>query len=104
MQRRRELHYEVRFELPPPAVWAILADTERLNQAMGTPFAPYTAVERLDADGRVVRHATKRIGPITLRTNSGAPRFTGDGMLNVLVIFFGTATACRFASAMSTAA
>jgi len=66
-ERRREIHFESRFDHPLEAVWPVFADTERLNQATGTPWMPYTAEEILQPDGSVLRHAKGRMGRYTVR-------------------------------------
>ncbi len=71
MKRHRTIIMESRFDRPPEEIWSIFGDTERLNQAVGTPFAPYTAEDVLQADGSVIRHAHSRVGPFTFRWREG---------------------------------
>jgi class 3 adenylate cyclase len=65
--RTRTIVYEVHYDLPLDEVWPVLTDTERLNQVSGSGFAPYVAEEVLQPDGRVIRHARKRLGFFTWR-------------------------------------
>lgn len=62
---RREAHLTP----PPEAVWPIVADTARVNEAVGSP--PYQVEERVDGEGRVRRIALARVGPFRLRWEEG---------------------------------
>lgn len=62
---RREAHLAP----PPEAVWPIVADTARINEAVGSPR--YEVEERVDAEGRVRRIALARVGPLRLRWEEG---------------------------------
>jgi class 3 adenylate cyclase/carbon monoxide dehydrogenase subunit G len=62
---RKERH----FAEPPEAIWPFVADTARLNEMSGAPR--YLVEERADAQGRVHRLATVRVGPIKLRWEEG---------------------------------
>jgi class 3 adenylate cyclase len=55
---RKERH----FAQPPEAIWPFVADTARINELAGSP--PYKVEERADADGRIRRFATARVGPL----------------------------------------
>jgi len=67
LTRQKAIILETHFDRDIDQVWAVLADTQRLNQVAGTGFAPYVAEDVLQPDGSVIRHARKKIGPITLR-------------------------------------
>ncbi len=71
MVKHRAIKFESRFDQPIEAVWSIFGDTERLNQATGTPWTPYTAEDVLQADGTVIRHAQGRAGPFLFRWREG---------------------------------
>src|SRR5581483_829951 len=58
---RKERH----FKRPPEAIWPFIADTARVNALAGAPA--YSVEERPDAQGRVRRVATARLGPIKLK-------------------------------------
>jgi class 3 adenylate cyclase len=58
---RKETH----FAQPPEAIWPFLADSARLNEMTGSP--PYRIADRLDADGRMRRAATAKVGPMSLQ-------------------------------------
>ncbi len=60
---------ERRFPQPPEVVWPAVADTARINELSGTP--PYSVEEQLDADGRVRRIASVKLGPLTIRWEEG---------------------------------
>ena len=67
MKRRRVLTYTEEYKVPPPVLWSVISNTERMNQAGKTPFTPYEVEEVVDPDGQVLRYASKRMGPLTLR-------------------------------------
>lgn len=52
------------FDVPPEALWPVLADTARFNEAAG--FPRYERVETPRPDGSVERIGTGRIGPFRL--------------------------------------
>ena len=56
---------ERRFDKPPEAIWPFVADTARINELVG--FPPYTFDVRTDADGRIRRIASAKVGPIPIR-------------------------------------
>jgi class 3 adenylate cyclase len=58
---RKERH----FAQPPEAIWPFVADTARLNELSGSPS--YRVEERADAEGRIHRFATAKLGPIRLK-------------------------------------
>ena len=58
---RKERH----FAQPPEAIWPFVADTGRLNELSGSPS--YRVEERADAQGRIHRFATAKLGPIRLK-------------------------------------
>jgi class 3 adenylate cyclase len=62
---RKERH----FTDPPEAIWPFVADTARLNELAGSPR--YVVEERADAQGRVHRLATVRVGPLRLKWEEG---------------------------------
>lgn len=62
---RKERH----FAGPPEAIWPFVADTARLNELAGSPR--YIVNERADAQGRVHRLATVRVGPLRLKWEEG---------------------------------
>ncbi|HVO17017.1 MAG TPA: adenylate/guanylate cyclase domain-containing protein [Alphaproteobacteria bacterium] len=53
------------FDSPPEAVWAVLADTARFNEAAGFPKHRIETVA--EADGTIVYIGTARQGPLTVR-------------------------------------
>lgn len=53
------------FDSGPAAVWAVLADTARLNEATG--FPKYQVTERAGGDGAVTYHAALKAGPFSIR-------------------------------------
>ncbi len=62
---RKERH----FTGPPEAIWPFVADTARLNELAGSPR--YVVEERADAQGRVHRLATVKLGPLRLKWEEG---------------------------------
>lgn len=54
-----------RFDQPLEAIWPVLADTARFNEAAGLPRHAVTETPR--ADGSVEYLATARLGPLSLR-------------------------------------
>ncbi|WP_340116876.1 adenylate/guanylate cyclase domain-containing protein [Pelagibius sp. 7325] len=56
--------FHVDFDSPPEAVWPILADTVRYNEAAGLPR--YTVTETPQADGTVLYEGRTKIGPFSL--------------------------------------
>jgi len=58
-------HKERHFAQPPEAIWPFVADTARLNELSGSPS--YRVEERADAEGRIHRFATAKLGPIRLK-------------------------------------
>jgi class 3 adenylate cyclase len=56
---------ERRFDIPPEAIWPFVADTARINELVG--FPPYSIEERADADGRIRRVASAKVGPIGIQ-------------------------------------
>ena len=58
-------HKERHFAQPPEAIWPFVADTGRLNELSGSPS--YRVEERADAEGRIHRFATAKLGPIRLK-------------------------------------
>ena len=59
----RSFHW--RFDNPPAAIWPILADTVRFNEAAGLPR--YDVTETLEVDGTVRYEGRLKRGPVTLR-------------------------------------
>jgi len=62
---RKERH----FAKPPEAIWPFVADTARINEISGSPT--YRVEERPDAQGRIHRFATAKLGPIPLKWEEG---------------------------------
>jgi class 3 adenylate cyclase len=62
---RKERH----FTKPPEAIWPLVANTARINELAGSPR--YQVEERADAQGRVRRIATVRLGPLRIRWEEG---------------------------------
>ncbi|MEO3427271.1 adenylate/guanylate cyclase domain-containing protein [Pelagibius sp. CAU 1746] len=58
----RSFHW--RFENPPQAIWPLLADTVRFNEAAGLPR--YEVTESLQDDGTVLYEGRLRRGPLTV--------------------------------------
>jgi hypothetical protein len=56
--------YIWRFDSPPPAIWPILADTARYNEAAGLPSHEIEEVEQ--ADGSMLYLGRARMGPFRL--------------------------------------
>ena len=52
------------FDNPPEAIWPILADTVRFNEAAG--FPRYDVIETLQADGKVLYEGRMKRGPWTV--------------------------------------
>ncbi|MHA7652521.1 adenylate/guanylate cyclase domain-containing protein [Mycobacterium sp. ML4] len=52
------------FDLPPEELWPVLADTNRLNEALGLP--PYTLEETPQPDGTVLRRGRGKAAGFTL--------------------------------------
>jgi class 3 adenylate cyclase len=52
------------FDLPPDRLWPLLADTDRLNEAMGLP--PYTLEPTLQPNGTVLRRGRGKAAGFTL--------------------------------------
>jgi len=52
------------FDLPPAQLWPVLADTNRLNEAMGVP--PYTLEETPQPDGTILRRGRVKIAGFPL--------------------------------------
>lgn len=52
------------FQQPPEALWPLIADTARFNEALKTP--KYAVEELPQADGSVLRLARTRFGPVEL--------------------------------------
>lgn len=71
MERSREVVYEREYDLPLELVWRTLSDTERLNVAAGSGFAPYIAEDEEQPDGSVIRRASKDMGFFTWRWREG---------------------------------
>jgi class 3 adenylate cyclase len=57
------------FALPPEALWPVLADTVRFNEAAG--FPRYELLEKPRPDGSVERIGTARLGPFRLSWAEG---------------------------------
>ena len=57
------------FDLPAEALWPVLADTARFNQAAG--FPRYELIETPREDGSVQRIGTARLGPLRLAWEEG---------------------------------
>src|SRR5689334_3623144 len=57
------------FNLPPEALWPVLADTTRFNEAAG--FPRYELFENPRPDGSVERIGTARLGPFRLSWAEG---------------------------------
>ena len=62
---RRERH----FDRPPEAVWPLAANTARLNEIAGSPR--FTVEERADAQGRIHRFASTKVGPLRMKWEEG---------------------------------
>jgi len=62
---RQERH----FDKPPEAIWPFVADTARVNELARSP--PYQVEERTDAQGRVRRLASARVGPVRVKWEEG---------------------------------
>src|ERR1700691_4800044 len=60
---------ERHFNKPPEAIWPFVADTARVNELAGSP--PYQVEERTDAQGRVRRLATAKVGPLRVKWEEG---------------------------------
>ena len=60
----------------------MLSDTERLNQVTGSGFTPYVAEDVLQPDGRVIRHARKRLGFFTWRWREGLGEWVEGRFMN----------------------
>lgn len=58
----RSFHW--RFENPPAAIWPLLADTVRFNEAAGLPR--YDVTETLQDDGSVLYEGRLKRGPVTV--------------------------------------
>ncbi len=58
----RTFHW--RFENPPEAIWPVLADTARFNEAAGLPR--YEVTETLQDDGTVLFEGSLKKGPMTI--------------------------------------
>lgn len=71
MEKQRTLVYNLRYNQPPEVIWPTVSETQRLNLAAGTGFAPYAAEEVLQSDGSVVRQAHKKMGLFTWRWKEG---------------------------------
>ena len=56
--------FHVDLDHPPEAVWPVLADTARYNEAAGLPR--YTVTETLQDDGSVLYEGRAKIGPFSL--------------------------------------
>src|SRR5687768_11496836 len=52
------------FEQPPEALWPLISDTARFNEALNTP--KYAVEEIQQPDGTVLRVARARLGPVVL--------------------------------------
>ncbi|MPZ08835.1 MAG: hypothetical protein GEU89_01320 [Kiloniellaceae bacterium] len=61
--RSRRFHWQ--FAHPPEAIWPLLADTVRFNEAAGLPR--YEVLETLQDDGTVLFEGRLKRGPVTLR-------------------------------------
>jgi len=59
----RSFHW--RFDNPPEAIWPIMADTVRFNEAAGLPR--YEVIETLQDDGSVLFEGRLKVGPFTVR-------------------------------------
>jgi len=57
-----ERHWTWHFPGPPPAVWQIMADTARFNEAAG--FPKHEIVEHIGADGAVHYTGHAKLGPV----------------------------------------
>lgn len=70
MERSTQFRFESLFERTLGEVWSVLSDTNRLNELEGT-WEPYTAVDKLEPDGSVLRHARGRLGPFRVEWTEG---------------------------------
>src|ERR1700675_1011437 len=61
------------FDVSPEALWPLLADTGRLNEAVG--FARYTLSETPRADGSIERIGISRRFGMTLAWEEGVPEW-----------------------------
>ncbi|MDR3422931.1 MAG: adenylate/guanylate cyclase domain-containing protein [Xanthobacteraceae bacterium] len=62
-------HQERHFAAPPEAIWPFVADTARVNELAGSPA--YQVEERIDAQGRVRRLASAKVGPVRVKWEEG---------------------------------
>ena len=67
---------EWEFDHPPRAVWPLLADTGRFNEAAGLPKHPVRRDEQ--SDGSVRFHAAARIGPFELEWEEIPVEWVGE--------------------------
>ena len=60
-----ESHWVWQFDAPPPAVWAVMADTARFNEAAN--FPKYPIEEQSQPDGSVRYMARAKMGFFDVR-------------------------------------
>jgi len=63
-RRTRRQSWTWRFDQPPPAIWAVMADTARFNEAAGLP--PHVIEEVPQEDGSMRFFGAMRMGPLHL--------------------------------------
>ena len=71
--RRIKRQWEWEFSAPPAALWPLLADTARFNEAAGLPR--YSVTDLPLADGTVRRVGTVRRFGFTLSWEEGVPQW-----------------------------
>ncbi|MGD1877151.1 MAG: adenylate/guanylate cyclase domain-containing protein [Kiloniellaceae bacterium] len=64
MAEPQSRRFQYRFDNPPEAVWPLLADTVRYNEAAGLPR--YDVTETLRDDGTVLYEGRAKVGPVRL--------------------------------------
>jgi len=78
--------FHVDFDSPPEAVWPILADTVRYNEAAGLPR--YTVTETPQDDGTVLYEGRTRIGPFSLAWREVPANWVGDRWFQIRREFY----------------
>lgn len=74
-----------RYELPPETLWPFVADTARMNEIVG--FAAYKVREEPDADGRIVRRARGKAGPLAATWTERFGQWTAPSRLDQVRTF-----------------